>query len=261
MKEPHEHLTTPLLRLYRLVRYGDPWVPLSVSIEISTTCNRSCYYCANSAWPRRAQQYMPAKDFESILERLVEAHWLGSISYHWLNEPLLDPRLALFVRMTRDALPLCPPLVFTNGDSLNADWMHQLIDAGVSRIIITQHPPSSDVWRANIRSLRRTFPGFITLRGQDGVIEDEDWLENFSGQSKPKHYTPMTKCRVPSRNFQILHDGTVNLCCICFPVMKMGNILHEPLLQIWRKYFFVSIRKNVAKGNPTLRQCKGCFGL
>ena len=248
-------------RVYHYLKYGDSTFPRAISIEVSKRCNRSCYYCANSSLQRPEQEYISPDLFSIVLTRIAEIRWFGPVTYHWLNEPTLHEHLPDLVSQTRQRVLGALPEVYTNGDFLDVALVRQLIESGVYRIIVTRHPPFRDEWDERIGRLKKAFPKIIFLRGKQGVIENANWLSNFSGLSTPKTYRPLRKCSVPSNSLQVSINGDVNVCCVCCPLKTMGNLQKESIMDIWHSERSSNIRSELRKGHPPLKQCRACFGL
>jgi cyclic pyranopterin phosphate synthase len=90
-------------KVYSFIKYSDAYFFRSVAIEISTFCNRTCYYCPNSI-EETPVDFMTEKTFNKIIAQLKEINYSGVILYHFYNEPLLDKRLPSFIRHVKKNL-------------------------------------------------------------------------------------------------------------------------------------------------------------
>ena len=95
------------------------WPLKMVEIETYTACNRRCSYCPN-ATHERPDAFMSEALFASIIDQLSELQFGGRMSFHFYNEPLLDPRLTDFIRHSRQQLPSIRIVLYSNGDLLPA---------------------------------------------------------------------------------------------------------------------------------------------
>jgi len=125
-------------RLKYLMRSASHSLPLKIGIEMSTGCNRSCVYCPVGTSERDVHR-MPFPKFQSLIDELDELGFVGRLSYHRFNEPLLDQRLNKFVSYANEKLPGSKHLISTNGDYLDSETLVELCDAGMDKIIISQH--------------------------------------------------------------------------------------------------------------------------
>jgi hypothetical protein len=104
-----------------------------VSLEATTACNQSCYFCPVSIAPRESY-VMPMEQYRGIATQLAE---LGEpieavfmISY---NEPTADPHFIERVRTLREVG--LPPATLTNGTGLQPKRVDQLLDIGGLRFL------------------------------------------------------------------------------------------------------------------------------
>jgi radical SAM protein with 4Fe4S-binding SPASM domain len=201
---------------------------------------------------------MPAGVFERCLDRLEEIRWNGVVTYHFLNEPLLDERLEYFIARTKQRLPHSLPRVYSNADALTPTRMKSLIAAGMNNITVTQHPPSSAAWMRNLQELRADFGRWITFRG---VIDGANWLTNWSGRVNVPSHRRHRRCIWLANSLTIRATGDVLLCCqttLGKPIM--GNIHNASLMEIWRSEKFARIRKEAISGKVKLDMCARCLG-
>ena len=76
-------------RVLNFIKYRDPYFFRSVALEISTSCNRTCYYCPNQL-KGTPTAFMEESTFNEIIDQLKTITFSGIINYHFYNEPLLD---------------------------------------------------------------------------------------------------------------------------------------------------------------------------
>jgi radical SAM protein with 4Fe4S-binding SPASM domain len=249
------------IRYFRSVnwwKYDDADFPYSVTIETATHCNRACYYCPNSVntIPRAE---MPWELFRAVIKRLKDIEWAGVVSYHFLNEPLLDKRLEECIAYTKFVLPKSMPRVYSNGDAITADRMRSLIKAGMTQIVITQHPPATGGWIANINRLQEEFPGCISYRGALQKQSLVNWGGKVTQHNVANNYK---KCPSLSTALVVTFNGDVLLCCQSpnrQPVM--GNLKTQGVMEIWNNETFKRLRSDAFGGNPKLSLCRSCLGL
>lgn len=122
----------------------DRWVPpmpLKVQIQTTTRCNAACTMCPYpeiTAEDGFSHDQMSEELFLLILEQLRGAP-VERLSLFLMNEPLLDVRLADWLKASRQALPDTTLGLFTNGSALTAQRARQLVEAGLSELCVSVH--------------------------------------------------------------------------------------------------------------------------
>ena len=66
-------------------------------VEITNVCNRSCSFCPKT---KRPSGFLSLADFSVILDRL--SGWTEYLYFHLMGEPLLHPRLGVFLRLAAE---------------------------------------------------------------------------------------------------------------------------------------------------------------
>lgn len=241
--------------IYCVLKYGCYDFFWSVNLEISTFCNRRCYYCPNSENPT-PDEYMPEELFRHIIEDLRAIDYRGAISYQFYGEPLLDPRLVGFIRYTKEHLPKAMFIkVVSNGDYLTMDLFEKLIEAGMTEINVTIHDRDPDRMAAKLAPMIEKHPGNIRVTS----IHGSPALSNRGGAIKIVNERPKRRC-VYSRNAVVDHEGNVLLCCNdYFYSRKFGKVTEESILDIWKKDEFRKIRKAARRGKPPIKICRDCL--
>jgi radical SAM protein with 4Fe4S-binding SPASM domain len=251
-------------RLSSWLIYGNPRFPEGIGIELSTECNRRCYYCPTGAMPFGRQEIMTDEVFLKVLDRMHEIRWPGTIQFNFLNEPLLYPDLCKRISQTRQSFPFNRLIMFSNGDFLTLAKMEELVKAGLNEIWITDHVSSRNYtpayqaeWRKKIAEIYSVYSKYIVLRGK---LEEKSWLSNCGGSSKPKNARTNKRCEIVHTWFSILYNGDVNLCC-CEPRRKyiQGNIMNQSIMDIWKNTKMKDIRQASADGKPLVKECKDCL--
>jgi len=129
--------------IHKLLKYRTFRVFDEINIETDTLCNRKCKYCPNAYFERKREQ-MPEGLFRKIINELAAIKFGGCIFLHFFNEPLINKRLIDFIKYIRTKGLKGPIRIDTNGDLLNIDLFHTMIDAGVNYILVTQYDGKID---------------------------------------------------------------------------------------------------------------------
>lgn len=132
LKTPIRSDRKPLHELLPLSR------PLRVLIDPSDICNFRCSYCFHNYDKTFHGKIMEESLFQQIVEQLKEFEEPVNIVHLFgLGEPMLNPRLPVFVRKLKENGVAKEVAVTSNGSRLNRDFSRRLIDAGLDRLSIS----------------------------------------------------------------------------------------------------------------------------
>jgi MoaA/NifB/PqqE/SkfB family radical SAM enzyme len=247
------------------IKYGDPFFPRIISIEINTHCNRACVYCPNVFTPK-APRLIKQDVFDKIVQRIAELNYSGVVYFVFFNEPTLNPKLKDYIAQLKQHAPKVMTRICTNGDLLTAYTVKQMIESGLDRIYVMRHIPTSNQWSEKMQSLAEAFPGiFVIMDIED--LEKTNGLNDFGGTvnvknkmipEKNRHGVPV--CRVHAHVAQITIDGKWDLCCTDYGrTHSFGDLMHDSFSSIWKDRSFVVMRNKLRSGQPVLPFCKSCF--
>ncbi len=237
------------------IKYKDANFFRSVSIEISTFCNRTCYYCPN-ALEETPVDFMTEETFNKIIDQLKEINFSGSISYHFYNEPLLDKRLPNFIRHVKKNLPNCVNRIASNGDFLSIELADDLIDAGVFDIGVTIHDIDSERFLNKLEPVLKKYPQHIHIDS----IHDKP-ISNRGGAIEVKNLDKKDTCTDPLKALTLDYNGNVLLCCNdYYRKHSFGNITRDKISRIWQSEAFFKLRKELRNGIANLGICRKCMG-
>jgi len=238
-----------------------------VFIETVSYCNNDCDFCPASTKleAKAPKHFMPEDLYEKILNELKELSFAGSLAFHCNNEPLLDERLASWVKRARAFLKDAFFYLYTNGTLIDVKMANQLFEAGLNRIIINNYsdrhkliPPVKDLMK-NAAILKGEL--IVNYRHKD------EYLGNRAGESlnaKLFLKEPLKiMCIRPSTEMVIGYDGTVPLCCAdgLWKVI-MGNIKDFSISEVWFSGSFRKMRKSLLRGErDSIEICKVCDAL
>lgn len=118
--------------------------PYTVYIEPTRYCNLKCFYCihstrdvANGTFEKTGFEikHLDEKSFELIVDGLKELPQMPKkMTFSGLGEPLLNPKLAQYVKSLRSHGYSGRVEIITNGIALTPRLADELINAGLSRI-------------------------------------------------------------------------------------------------------------------------------
>lgn len=247
-------------KLSNLFKYGDYNFFTGISIEISTYCNRKCSYCPNYNY-ETPKLYADENIVYKAIDYLAELNYSGWINFSFYNEPTLDERLITFIKYANNKIPKATIIIFSNGDFLNIEKAKEYKDAGVDQFIITIHDKNPDKLFAKLSEIQKEIGASFHIQ----ILKPEN-LQTRAGEIKIKTSKPFKYCDF-IRNPVIDKDGNMLICCNdYFRKNKMGNIMEKPLLEIWNKSEYKSLRKelrsnlkNAIKNKTVPEICQKCY--
>lgn len=238
-----------------------------VFIETISYCNNDCSFCPASSklGAKKPENLMSEDLYVKILNELIDISFKGSIAFHCNNEPLLDERLASWIKIARDLLKTNFLYLYTNGILIDIKLANQLFDAGLNRIIIDNYSDKHEL----IPSVESIIDKSSLLRGEIilNYRSKDGYMGNRAGES-PNAGVVLKKpvriiCVRPSAEIVVGYDGTVLLCCADgLWKVKMGDVKKTSLSDIWFSGFFREVRKSLKTGDRNCTEiCKVCDGL
>jgi sulfatase maturation enzyme AslB (radical SAM superfamily) len=251
--------------LIGLVKYGDFYFPRGMQIEITTHCNRRCYYCPQSVDPAGVRE-IKMDVYMKWIERLKELNWKGSILFNHFNEPLLCKNLEKYVAIAKKELPHSLISIVSNGDLLTEERVLSLVSAGVFKFTITHHPPFKESWTKRMNELKKKFPSRIhagtldkqLLSNRGGLV-----AENIKQNHRISDAESLSRngCFYTSGPLNTSIDGDYIWCSADYNKENLiGNVFSASILDSWNSEPWKSLRKKIRNAQPELDVCKGCFG-
>jgi len=224
-------------------------------IETCPLCNRQCSFCPVSQ-DKIPKEMMNDKLFNKILTELKELNFHDNICLTSYGEPLLDKRLARFIKQIKTTLG-SEVAIFTNGDFLTIEKFKELVSAGIDRIHISQHDSEPSETIKNLFS--QISQDELKYISYEFTNENSVTLANRGGLVEVKTLHPFY---CSPQQMIIRADGSVPLCCNdYYKEVNFGNVKEEKLIAIWNKPFYRKIRNEIKKGIFNLEICKKCLGI
>lgn len=233
----------------------------AVEIEINHACNRSCSYCPNSISERLTKGIMTLAAYQIVLNNLAEFDFAGRISFDFYNEPLLNPNLSEFVKMTKQQLPKTQIHLYSNGTLLTEAKTMALFANGVDRLVITKHEEDEFskkfVFDAVYNSLNEELRNKVLFKSYKDLH-----LVNRGGLLKhiSSHGLDLHPCFIPSHMLTVTVDLRVLSCFEDYNEnLIFGDLKQEKLIDIWNKDSYKLFRGNLQKGLRHLHMpCRNC---
>jgi radical SAM protein with 4Fe4S-binding SPASM domain len=245
---------------------GDPALVTSlfdvILIETHNECTRTCWFCKfgqDRQDPEQARMSWPT--IERIVGNLRDLSYRGRISWFWINEPLMDPRIVEIIRYTREHCPDAFLSLVTNGDLLTDATYKELRRNGLDALGISIYDNPAAKQAEAIE--------------QDGRLVPMDMrhariprLENRGGNIKrharlfaeARHARRRQGCARPFSMMTVNAKGQVVLCCAdLYSDVVMGDVMTDRLEQIWTNERFQAYRTHLnERGREGLPLCGEC---
>jgi radical SAM protein with 4Fe4S-binding SPASM domain len=145
--------------------------PLQLDFELTSRCNLRCAFCVHG------QEEVPNRelDFDRFARAIDEGEQYGLVStkLNYINEPLLTRDLPRYIRYAKDHGVLNVYFA-TNGVLLNERVRGALIDAGVSKIMVSLDATTPETFRtmrgsAQFDLIVRNIRGLLVERERRGI--------------------------------------------------------------------------------------------
>lgn len=210
-----------------------------VIIEVNSRCNRRCWFCPNSIVDRHSDNIeMTDSVFCKVVKELGNVEYDRDVCLSYFNEPLLSEKIIDRVSELRKHLPKAFIYLFTNGDYLDKNKIHNLAEAGLNLMkvdIYTNEAPGEyseirvrdaverKIDMLNINSNYNCIPPVIS-RANIGGMEIEFISQDFSktacnraeslpeSLSIPKVQGHSKPCIKNFISFHISYNGNVYPC-------------------------------------------------
>jgi len=265
-------------------------LPTYIEVEISSYCNRTCFWCQNNKSSRgRNKSYIDDDLWVSLLEELQALNYRGRFAFHNYNEPLHDASLVQKISQVKKYLPFSYLAVYSNGDYLTLDMLERLIHSGLDELRITLYPqrayePCLDkiisfvgkfgikVPSENTIYTEKRIETRLLLRGKMFFRIISPRIEDFDdrGGVLDSKYLKTTKyrtspCLQPSVSASIDYLGNIKMCCQVYEASPsnskyiIGNLRDNTFYYFWTSERYEYIRKKAKKAEfERLELCQQC---
>jgi len=215
-----------------------------ITLEISNRCN---YAYRHKKCPLHGQiepSYISEHVVREIMAFLDKQQYTGIIAFHNYCEPLMDPRLFMF-------LDLCPQnckiLIMTNGFMINQQLFDELVAHGVTQLDITSY---SDKEYERVAKIKRRGIG-LTIR--QSALDDR-----LTIYDKPP-ININKPCSSPLWEIIVRSDGNIPLCCFDWNNKHVfGNVNTTPLREILLSDSMQNTYSRLRTGDRFLHLCRRC---
>lgn len=224
--------------------------PEAIFIQLNTYCNATCINCPHIFTYKEIHEKgsMNEKTWHKILADLIEMDYRGQVGFYLHHEPLIDATLYDKIKEVNSRTNAYV-VISTNGSLLNEGNRKKLIEANPQKVHININSGIEEEYEKsmglsfkntikNIQDFIQEAEGLIEIEINCPVMEGYDakslkilfpsvkvnldnyansrggLLPNLFGKVKGSHFKVDDYCVQPSKNFNILFDGSVIVCCI-----------------------------------------------
>ena len=235
-----------------------------VAIELSNLCqyawlHKKCPLHLQAASPFRVKEpvVLPARIVYSIIDILGRHDYDQKLSFHQYNEPLMDPRLFLFLEYAKKHCPGAGVEIVTNGHYLDLTLAKELEAAGVQILLVTLYGNEED--RAAMKARITAYKQQLSIHVRSLTHPWPDQLnDRLTVYSHPRHGDELC-CTAPLGCVTITRDAEVALCCIDWRrEHTFGNLYEGSLEEILASDDVQETYRRLSRGDRFLDICQRC---
>jgi len=185
--------------IYSLIKPRMLSFPKRVQVETTSYCNAKCEMCPQPIMPRR-NRHMDQEVYEKIIKELAKNRdKLNTLSFHFLNEPLMDPRLFERIKLAKDS-GIRQTQLNTNAQLLNEEKAIKLIESGIDTVTFSLgglEPETQDQRRVgtSLSSVEKNIDNFIALINSPAFLtrKPKVIIYTIKSSSEDKAWKPVVK--------------------------------------------------------------------
>ncbi len=205
-------------------------------IEPTNVCNLRCTHCTPQNDPNLRRGMMKFELFRQILDGLPD---LAALVLTWNGEPMAHPRVFDMIRLARQrGIHVC---MFTNGTMLDARRRMQLMQSGLSELVVSMEGVEEDyeaIRGTSYSKVRKNLDSILKLRKNSGSsmsirlnvtrvqgyeVKNQSVCDAWEGLVDYINFEPhmavtrevrKSPCRTLFRSAAIAWDGRVSPCCV-----------------------------------------------
>lgn len=222
---------------------------VEIAIMLSNLCNYASIHTRCPASLVKHKEIISAKNVYCVLDELSSIDFCGTICFHVYNEPLIDPRLCVFMKYAKERIPRCKIRLYSNGYYLNQTLLDDLVSFGMDALCVTGYGKKEYL---RLISLNVEIPYMVLFGNLDERID---------------YYIDAKEAKlagVPCRTFitqtTIYPNGDVGLCCLDYKhKYELGNINNSSLRECLNNDRTISVQNRLLKGDRSeFNLCMNC---
>ena len=132
-----------------------PRAPLKVQIQTTTRCNAACLMCPypDIAGDEGFEHQRMSKGLYRRIIAQLRSLGIERLSLFLMNEPLLDPRIDVWITHASVQLPATTLGLFTNASTLSAERARRLARAGLDELCVSVHGFEKETYESVMKGL------------------------------------------------------------------------------------------------------------
>lgn len=223
-----------------------------VAIMLSNLCNYASVHSKCPASYVTEKQIMPSKIVYRILDELAESQFSGTICFHIYNEPLIDPRLFMFIEYTKKVMPKSKVRIYSNGYYLNETMFVELKEIGTDILVTTGYGKSE---YKRLIDLDNDIMAFSVLYGNL-----DDRIDYYTKRNTT-YIVSNDVCDTYIYQVPIYTDGDIGTCCLDYKhPYALGNISETSLEKCLNNERLIEFQDGLLKGDRTsFTICTNCY--
>jgi len=225
-----------------------------ISIELSNLCNKSHEHLKCPLNSVKDKKILSSKIVNEVIDTCGDLSFKGVLAFHTYNEPLIDPRLFMFIdRAARAGMKV---FIWTNGFYLDNNIIYEMNEVGVSKITVTAYTGKDYEYFNNM-----TIPRTIEYTVQRGNLDDRTHrgIKPSTFVERPDIHPIKLPCFAPLNEIMVRCNGKVGLCCFdCFNEYSFGDLHGDSFKDIISGDAINYAYKYLSKGDRYLYLCHNC---
>lgn len=225
---------------------------VNMDIELSSYCNRVCWFCPNSYIDRKSNPfYLDFEIFKSIINDLSTISYDNYISFNGYSEPTANPLLGKYLKFAKEKLPHAILHINTNGDYISQSLLENLNDNGLDSLNIQLYLTKDELFNydnvsKHLKHIVKKIPflDIKPLRASHNHIEFSSSYKNINIRLYSKDFSTkgvdrgnidvttnknerIYPCTAVFNQFIINYLGEVLPCCnIRTDIVEQNNMLY-----------------------------------
>lgn len=218
-----------------------------VSFQLSNMCNYTHLHKKCPVAHYTEKKVLSSEIIYKVIDELVLWNFSGIIGFHRYNEPLMDPRLFMFMQLVNMKLPNAQIHILTNGSYLTQEILDSLamINNCCVNISSYSHNEHKRLIKLTTSMPYCVFPSFFDDR--ENIYDCP--LKNIK-----------SPCYAPLRETIITCEGKVGLCCLDWQDrFTFGNLNTQTLSQIINSQKLIDFHKKLVNAERCASSiCQRC---
>ena len=230
-----------------------------LNIETHSACNYASLHCDLCPVSARAEMFghfkLETDVIYSFFDDLNFLGYTGRSYFHSYNEALMDKRIYDILKEHKKRCPAAKTGILTNGKLLNKETGKKLIDAGITKLIVSDYV-NQDPEKVGVVESQRIAEVINYLRDKYTHVEYDvgiAWLDNrmhfYNLEEFEQLKGRLQPCKRAIKQMVIASCGNIQMCCYEWKKdNKFGNLNEKSLTNILIDSDFLKVRNDLKKG-------------